>query len=604
MSLGAFAQGFAGGMNMGRQWKKWNEEDQLKKLQAEEFGKVGQAANYGEAMGLSEGQQAEMLKAQDAEFGDAGYKATAEGLNSVSADTTKADPTKMRPVTERDATEGYLRRAQAGGLIDPMAAMDVRAKAKQAELADYQLGEARSKADVRKQFDAIGQEETDLLGRWDTANARFNEAKSALENPTSEQVEQLRKQHLGGLRMPENVRLEMAHKRAMAAQKAGDFQAAKSIMDDGNSRAAVAFNRALIGGDLNLAGSIYNAFPNGHRIAKLMPGKEEGTVDVVEADGSVRAGIKVRDLVNSATELIKPGTVAASLQKDEQYEQMLKRLQESQDGKVQLAELRAHLRSSGGGSGRRSSGGGGSGGGDVNSAAQPNLMPIKDFKSFVPEGTNVPAAYSFYVQAVQGAARAGVRPDLVQSESMRHALDLANGTKQVTPSFDNRTLGYSLGFADEKNNRYVLQDNIDPTVVGIKTSETIKQADAVVRNLEQTEPELIEQAKRLVSERVIGPDGKPTGKTKHQALTEAYAAGAGLSLAEVRLMNAAHLLNRAAWMPKDDKRGGSGNKDAGPPGPLSQMAQGYTAAAGMAGESFKSAFNRLLEMHPDNQMAR
>ena len=129
MSLGAFAQGFAGGMNMGRQWKKWNEEDQLKKLQAEEFGKVGQAANYGEAMGLAEGQQAEMLKAQDAEFGDAGYKATAEGLNSVSADATPADPTKMRAVTERDATEGYLRRAQAKGLMTPMEAMKMRGEA-------------------------------------------------------------------------------------------------------------------------------------------------------------------------------------------------------------------------------------------------------------------------------------------------------------------------------------------------------------------------------------------------------------------------------------------------------------------------------------------
>lgn len=159
MNLGAFAQGFAGGMNMGRQWKKWNEEDQLKQLQAEEFGKVGQSANYGEAMGLAEGQQAEMLKAQDAEFGDAGYKATAEGLNSVSADTTQADPAKMRAVTESDAMNSYARNAQAKGLMTPMEAMKLRREAKQDEFANEQMAEAKRKnqmerglADAKKYF--------------------------------------------------------------------------------------------------------------------------------------------------------------------------------------------------------------------------------------------------------------------------------------------------------------------------------------------------------------------------------------------------------------------------------------------------------------------
>lgn len=159
MSLGAFAQGFGQGMNMGRQWKKWNEEDQLKQLQADEFGKVGQSANYGEAMGLAEGQQADMLKAQDAEFGDAGYKATAEGLNSVSADATKADPAKMRAVTESDAMNSFARNAQAKGLMTPMEAMKLRREAKQDEFADEQMAEAKRKnqmerglADAKKYF--------------------------------------------------------------------------------------------------------------------------------------------------------------------------------------------------------------------------------------------------------------------------------------------------------------------------------------------------------------------------------------------------------------------------------------------------------------------
>lgn len=159
MSLGAFAQGFGQGMNMGRQWKKWNEEDQLKQLQAEEFSKVGQSANYGEAMGLAEGQQADMLKAQDAEFGDAGYAATAEGLNSVSADTTQADPAKMRAVTESDAMNSYARNAQAKGLMTPMEAMKLRREAKQDEFANEQMAEAKRKnqmerglADAKKYF--------------------------------------------------------------------------------------------------------------------------------------------------------------------------------------------------------------------------------------------------------------------------------------------------------------------------------------------------------------------------------------------------------------------------------------------------------------------
>lgn len=159
MSLGAFAQGFGQGMSMGRQWKKWNEEDQLKQLQAEEFSKVGQSANYGEAMGLAEGQQADMLKAQDAEFGDAGYAATAEGLNSVSADTTQADPAKMRAVTESDAMNSYARNAQAKGLMTPMEAMKLRREAKQDEFANEQMAEAKRKnqmerglADAKKYF--------------------------------------------------------------------------------------------------------------------------------------------------------------------------------------------------------------------------------------------------------------------------------------------------------------------------------------------------------------------------------------------------------------------------------------------------------------------
>lgn len=143
MSLGAFAQGFGNGMNMGRQWKKWNEEDQLKQLQADEFGKVGQSANYGEAMGLAEGQQAEMLKAQDAAFGDAGYAATAEGLNSVSADATKADPAKMRAVTESDAMNSYARNAQAKGLMTPMEAMKMRGEAMDYEGKQLGLKAAR-----------------------------------------------------------------------------------------------------------------------------------------------------------------------------------------------------------------------------------------------------------------------------------------------------------------------------------------------------------------------------------------------------------------------------------------------------------------------------
>ncbi len=111
MSLGAFAQGFGQGMNMGRQWKKWSEEDQLKKLQAEEFGKVDDTAAI-DASGAYDKQD------------DGSYKIKADRLEG--ADPALGLGEGFKPTTESDALNSYARNAQAKGLMTPIEAMKMR----------------------------------------------------------------------------------------------------------------------------------------------------------------------------------------------------------------------------------------------------------------------------------------------------------------------------------------------------------------------------------------------------------------------------------------------------------------------------------------------
>lgn len=143
MSLGAFAQGFGNGMNMGRQWKKWAEEDELKKVQAESFAKVDNPEAI-EASGA-------YIKNEDGSYQikpELMTKDAAPGLDAT-----------FRPTTERDALRDYTRTAQSKGLMSGMDAMKLNREARQDEFSEMQMAEARRKnqmeqglADAKKYF--------------------------------------------------------------------------------------------------------------------------------------------------------------------------------------------------------------------------------------------------------------------------------------------------------------------------------------------------------------------------------------------------------------------------------------------------------------------
>lgn len=143
MSLGAFAQGFGNGMNMGRQWKKWAEEDELKKVQAESFAKVDNPEAI-EASGA-------YIKNEDGSYQikpELMTKDAAPGLDAA-----------FKPTTERDALRDYTRTAQSNGLMSGMDAMKLNREARQDELFEMQMAEARRKnqmeqglADAKKYF--------------------------------------------------------------------------------------------------------------------------------------------------------------------------------------------------------------------------------------------------------------------------------------------------------------------------------------------------------------------------------------------------------------------------------------------------------------------
>jgi hypothetical protein len=215
---------------------------------------------------------------------------------------------------------------------------------------------------------------------------------------------------------------------------------------------------------------------------------------------------------------------------------------------------------------RNGGGGGGSSGGsgsprsfDDQSQAPAQVRPVsmKDLKAVLPDDVPLPEAYGYYTQVLNAAARLGINPDLAQAEAMRHARNIATGQTKVTATWNPETLGYSTGFTDERGNAYTLQSNVDPTKAGIATDAIRKEAGDRLAAIAQSRPEMVEQAKQLLkAPEVI--DGKQTGRTMYEVLSEA-SGRQGLPVDVVRLLNVAHMVNRASWLPA--KTGAVGDSD-------------------------------------------
>ena len=126
MSLGAFAQGFGNGMNMGRKYKEWKDEDALKQLQAEAFKSVDDASAI-EASGAYEKGE------------DGSYKIKADRLEGAAPGLGDA----FRPTSKSDALRDYGQRALQAGLMSPTQEMELQGKAMDFEGKKLGLDSAR-----------------------------------------------------------------------------------------------------------------------------------------------------------------------------------------------------------------------------------------------------------------------------------------------------------------------------------------------------------------------------------------------------------------------------------------------------------------------------
>ena len=590
MRMGSFAGGLMSGIMSGMKARDWMDEkagkEELKQLQAEQFNKVDN--------------EGAVLAAKDAD-GNAYYEKVGDNQYRLKGAAAEGEATGLRDsfklTSERDAANSYLQAAQARGLMQPMDAMKHRNAASQNELTSLQLGEAKRKASIFDGLSQIADEESAALNkRQDAAKAAEAEI-AGLENPTEQIKQEIRLKHTGGLLPDDKVRFDFGLKRSRALERAGMFDEARKIHDESVSRAAVGFNRALMSGDYATAAQLYNIYPNGHQIKDIRPGAEKGQVIVTGADGKSMP-MSVYDLVVSSTELVKPGTAATALMQDEKYQKMLDRLREQQQGAMERLEARLSARAAGGtggGGGGRSRGRGGDD--DESGAPSINIMPINKFSQILPEDAKPKAldAHSWYVSIKQHMPPELANNPKAETEAIRHAVNIANGTANPIATFNPKTLGWDYGVSDENGNPYSLGRNVDPRKFGqgkIDDSAYRKQANEVIAGLMKNDPTIVDQAKTITQKKL------PNGLTVLEDMDRRYRT-VGLTPEELRLRNAGILYQMYVEPEKGSGTGVWQSISGGKQGPASVVGTALSGTAGYIGESFSDAFNRLLESHPD-----
>lgn len=572
MSLGAFMSGFAGGMKLGQGIKGAMNSKELEGLQAAEFAKVDNP---------------EAIEASGAyvKGDDGSYQIKPELLEGAAPDLGE----KFKPTSESDATNNYTRVALARGLMTPVEAMEVRGKGMESEAKKIGLDEIRAKSDLRTQMGRIANEEQSAEDQYRQAEIKASEEIGKLgQDATAEQKEKIRNLHFGGLSPSEDRSYSFAQRRARLLSAQGDSDGAKKILDEATGRMAVGFNQAIVMNDLPKAQRLYRAYSG--EFVRLQPGQDERSLIVTTKDGQ-QSIVQKSDLVRMATEMIKPGTLAAAMTQDEKYQEMTQRLMLQQQGSRDLAILRDALRDSSSGTGRsgRKSGESGSG---TDSEGMPKTFSLKDFSSLLPEEAKSRAidAHSWYLGIRQNTDPKVAANERSNTEAVRMAVRLANGEAKPIVAFNPSTLGWDQAATDESGRPHLLARNVSPMQHGISESDYKKQAVAVVEMLKKQNPEMLKQAELASSTRL------ENGKTVFENLIDAYHNG-GVTREEERLINATrlYLINKGLPVP-GEKPDQSASRNAGP---LSMIGQAYGEQAKMAGESFGNAFNRLLDYHPD-----